>query len=149
MKIIRKVLTNNIEPMIRAAIAEDIDFLKTYDGNLSTAFDLATKDFLSVIQPGDFFFKLENIHGAYIGFLTFSVPVLSITFYIRRLPFRSAEYLQAFWKLIDVTLNNNLFFSIGPENLNNLPDLLVNNFTVKNNGEYYGKNYIILKQIVA
>lgn len=157
---LRKVLTQNIKPLIRSAFAEDLDFLRGYNGNEAKGLDLATMDYLNAILPNDLFFRIENIKGAYIGFFTFTMPdatglhsdgslnigvPATMTFYIRKKPFRTDTYIQAFWALVDETFCNGLYTSVGSTNLTGLPGSLNSDFSIKNNNEYTAKNFVILK----
>lgn len=146
--ILRKILTKNIEPVIRSAFAEDLDFLRTYNSNEAIGLDLATEDYLSTILPDDYFFRIENQYSAFVGFFTFGPDAEAISFFIRKPPFRTTPYLQAFWSLVNDTFNNNLFCSISAPNLTMLPNLLQQTFLIKNQLENRGKNFILLKTVI-
>lgn len=142
MVVLRNILISDYEPLIRAAYAEDLIYLERFNGSL----DAATNDILTDILPGDVFFKIENQYGAYIGFLTFTPNGNGISFHIRKGPFRDVTYLNAFWNLVTVIFNNNLLTSVGPANLSELPDYLESKFTIKNQLQFHGKNFLLLEQ---
>lgn len=141
---LRKFLTQDIEPIIRSAFAEDDDLLRTYNPAINKGLDLATNDFLSVMFPTDVFFRLENQYGAFAGFVTMSKTPEEMSFHLRN-SFRTPEYTAAFWNLINETLNNNFFTSTGSSNLTSIPEILKTTFKIKNQQEYHAKNFILLK----
>lgn len=144
---LRKILTSNIENLVRSAFSEDLDLLRTFNGNVSVALDIAAADLLSSIQPGDMFFTIENQHAAYVGFFTFGSAQATMSFHLRN-SFRTSDYIQAFWNLVNETLNNKFYTSIGSTNLISLPGILISTFTIKNQSEYHGKNFVLLKEII-
>ncbi len=148
MKVLSKILVQDYETLIRAAFAEDIAYLNMFSSNHAIGLDLATNDMMSAINEGDLFFRIENYAGAYVGFFTFPVLFSTMSFHIRKGPFRTAEYFTAFWQLVNETFNNNLFTSIGANNLTKIPGILTSTFTIKNNLEYHGKKFILLKQSI-
>lgn len=143
---LRKTLTQNFEPIIRSVFAEDNDFLLTYNSNIPTGLNLAAEDYMGAIKPGDLFFKIENQYSALVGFFTFGLPMNTMSFYIRKMPYRSAGYIEAFWQLVNETFNNQFFTSLGSGNLTSIPEILVNTFEIINAGEYHAKNFVLLKR---
>lgn len=142
--ILRKVLTKDHERLIRSAFAEDIPLLTLYNGIIGKGLDEAGRDFLNVIKPDSVFFRIENQYGAFAGFFTLRPGDNQMSFHLRN-SFRTDEYKIAFWALVNETLNNDLYMSIDGTNLTALPGILKNIFHVKNQLEYHGKNYLLLK----
>lgn len=148
---LRKVRVDDIEPIVRAIYAEETEaFLNQYHQQGGNGLDACV--FKTVENIGiDRFFKIENEHCALVGFFTTGsengIDAMA-SFHVRQI-FRSSEYLQAFWNLIQETFNNTFFTSVGAANMPALAHLLKNDFTIVNKQEYEGKNFLILKSPIT
>lgn len=148
MIILRKILIQDYDSLIRSAFAEDLDLLTLYAGNPASALDVAFKDFKEAIDtPNSVFFSIENQYAVFAGFFALNMPATMMNFHLRK-TFRTDTYKTAFWNLVNETLNNELYTSIGSSNLTSLLGILSNTFVVKNQLEYHGKNFVLLKDII-
>lgn len=145
---LHKIRVNDIEPIVRAVYAEETNeflFKLHHEGNGLDACVAKTVENVSDSR----FFRIENEFGALVGF--FSVAddgngnQFMPTFHVRPGPFRTPEYLAAFWQLVKTTFNNQLYTSVGVDNYKALNHLLKNDFEVVNNIEYEGKDFKILR----
>lgn len=148
MTTLRKIRVNNCASVVRAIYAEETpEFLNQYHQQAGNGLDACVDTTVNNIGDSRFF-KIENEHGALVGF--FAVDHINQTdvmpsFHVRKI-FRSAEYLQLFWQLISDTFNNDFFTSVGVANYPALAHLLKNDFVVVNNLQYDGKDFVILKK---
>lgn len=148
MPTLRKILAKDMEPLIRSCYAEDGPLLAQFHQGAGNGLDACVADTLQAIGPDTSFFRLENEVGAFVGFFGFlesgNVQVLQ-GFHLRN-SFRTIEYKQAFWALMDETFNNEFYTSISANNIRARGFLLKNNFTIVNNLETHGRNFLILKK---
>lgn len=147
MPTLRKILVKDIEPLIRSCYAEDQPLLVQFHQGAGNGLDACVADTIAAMDGGTLFFRIENEAGAFVGFFGFveSPDVQFLQGFHLRNSFRTTEYKQAFWALMDETFNNEFYTSISANNIRALGFLLKNNFTIVNELQAHGRNFLILK----
>lgn len=148
---LRKIRVNDFEPVVRAIYAEETPaFLNQYHQSAGNGLDACVAT--TVLHIGNArFFRIENEYGSLVGFFTsqrINDTDIMPGFHVRNGPFRTAEYLEAFWALVTETFNNDFYTSVGAANFPALSHLVRNDFTVVNNLEYDGKDFVILRKSI-
>lgn len=141
---LNKVRLKDVSLIARALYANDTDYLRTVNPNISQALDLEVGAAIA-LSEGAIAYKIIDDGGALIGFFSTIKGSHEVRVFFVKKNARLPDYLAAFWRLVSQTLFGGIYASISDNNVENISPFLKDNFSILEPYSSYGKNLTINK----
>lgn len=138
---LNKVRLKEVSLVARALYANDIDYLRTVNANISTALDLQV-GVATQLSENAVAYKVIDDGGALIGFFSTVRGSKEVRVFFIKKSARIPQYIAAFWVIVSQTLFGEIYESVSDNNVVNISDYLKNNFSILAPNSGYGKQLI-------